>query len=42
MPDGLGYFQWSPNIVLLEVLNWTTVLADAEMRNKVFSHKLGI
>jgi hypothetical protein len=43
MPDGLGYFQWFPNIRLyMEVLSWTKVLADAEMRNKVFFHKLGI
>lgn len=43
MPDGMGYFQWFPNIKLyMEVLSWTKVLADAEMRNKVFFHKLGI
>lgn len=43
MPDALGYFQWFPNIRLyMEVLSWTKVLADAEMRNKVFFHKLGI
>jgi hypothetical protein len=43
MPDGLGYFQWFPNIRLyMEVLSWTKVLADAEMRNKVFFHKLNI
>ena len=43
MPDGLGYFQWFPNIRLyMEVLSWTKVLADAEMRNKIFFHKLGI
>ena len=43
MPDGLGYFQWFPNIRLyMEVLSWTKVLADAEMRNRVFFHKLGI
>jgi hypothetical protein len=43
MPDALGYFQWFPNIRLyMEVLSWTKVLADAEMRNKVFFHKLVI
>lgn len=43
MPDGLGYFQWFGNIRLyMEVLSWTKVHADAEMRNKVFFHKLGI
>jgi hypothetical protein len=43
MPDGLGWFQWFGNIKLyMEVLSWTKVLADAEMRNKVFFHKLGI
>ena len=43
MPDGLGYFQWFGNIRLyMEVLSWTKVLADAEMRNRVFFHKLGI
>jgi hypothetical protein len=43
MPDGLGYFQWFGNIKLyMEVLSWTKVHADAEMRNKVFFHKLGI
>lgn len=43
MPDGLGYFQWFGNIRLyMEVLSWTKVHSDAEMRNKVFFHKLGI
>jgi hypothetical protein len=43
MPDGLGWFQWYGNIKLyMEVLSWTKVFADAEMRNKVFFHKLGI
>lgn len=43
MPDGLGWFQWFGNIRLyMEVICWTKVLADAEMRNKVFFHKLGI
>jgi hypothetical protein len=43
MPDGLGYFRWHANIKLyIEVLSWTKVLRDAEMRNKVFFHKLSI
>jgi len=43
MPDGLGWFQWFPNIRLyVEVLSWTKLLRDAEMRNKVFFTKLGI
>ena len=43
VPDGLGWFKWFGNIKLyMEVLSWTKVLADAEMRNKVFFHKLGI
>ncbi|MBW7964143.1 ATP-binding protein [Bradyrhizobium sp. BR 10261] len=43
MPDGLGYFRWYGNIKLyIEVLSWTKVQRDAEMRNKVFFHKLGI
>ena len=43
MPDNLGYFQWFPNIRLyMEVLSWTKVLQDAQMRNRVFFHYLGI
>jgi len=43
MPDGLGYFQWYGNIRLyVEVLSWTKIHKDAEMRNKIFFHKLGI
>lgn len=43
MPDGLGWFQWYGNINLyIEVLSWTKLLANAEMRNKIFFHKLGI
>jgi hypothetical protein len=43
MPDGLGYFRWYGNIKLyIEALSWTKVQRDAEMRNKVFFHKLGI
>ncbi|MEN3287828.1 MAG: hypothetical protein V7634_2128, partial [Bradyrhizobium sp.] len=41
--DGLGYFRWHGNIKLyIEVLSWTKVQRDAEMRNKVFFHKFGI
>lgn len=43
MPDGLGYFQWFERINLyMEVLSWTKVLRDAQMRNRVFFHKLGL
>ena len=43
MPDGLGWFNWSGNISLyMEVLSWTKLLRDAEMRNKIFFNKLGI
>lgn len=43
MPDGLGWFKWHDSINLyLEVLSWEKVLRDADMRNKVFFHKLGI
>lgn len=43
MPDGLGYFNWRGNINLyIEVLSWSKVLKDADMRNRAFFHKLGI
>ncbi|MDP3673614.1 MAG: ATP-binding protein [Novosphingobium sp.] len=43
MPDGLGWFRWFGNINLyVEVLSWTKLLRDAEMRNKIFFSKLGI
>lgn len=43
MPDGLGWFNWFGNISLyMEVISWTKLLRDAEMRNKVFFNKLGI
>lgn len=43
MPDNLGYFDWHDKLNLyFEVLSWDKVLKDAEMRNKVFFHKLGI
>lgn len=43
MPDGMGYFSWRGNINLyIEVLSWSKVLKDAEIRNKAFFHKLGI
>ena len=43
MPDNLGWYNWAQNINLyLEVISWDKVLSDAEMRNKVFFHKLGI
>ena len=43
MPDRKGWFQWVGNINLyIEVLSWDKLLHDADMRNKVFFHKLGI
>jgi len=43
MPDRLGYFSWHEKLNLyFEVLSWDKVLRDANMRNKVFFHKLGI
>lgn len=43
MPDGLGWYHWFPNINLyMEVLSWDKVLRDAQMRNSIFFHKLGI
>lgn len=43
MPDRLGWFMAYDNINLyMEVLSWNKVLKDAEMRNKIFFHKLGI
>jgi len=43
MPDGLGWFRWFDKINLyMEVVSWTKLLRDAEMRNKVFFSKLGI
>ena len=43
MPDGLGWFNWYGNINLyIEVLSWTKLLRDAEMRNKIFFSKLGL
>jgi serine/threonine protein kinase len=43
MPDGLGWFRWfGNNNLYMEVLSWTKLLRDAEMRNKIFFKKLGI
>lgn len=43
MPDRLGWFSWFSNINLyMEVLSWDKILKDADMRNKIFFHKLGI
>ena len=43
MPDGLGYFNWRGNINLyVEVLSWSKVLKDADIRNRAFFQKLGI
>lgn len=43
MPDGGGWFNWfGNNNLYMEVLSWDKVLRDAEMRNSIFFHKLGI
>lgn len=43
MPDKSGWFKWIDNINLyIEVISWDKVLRDAEMRSKIFFHKLGI
>lgn len=43
MPDGGGWFKWfGNNNLYMEVLSWDKVLRDAEMRNRIFFHKLGI
>jgi hypothetical protein len=43
MPDGLGWFRWfSNNNLYMEVISWTKLLRDAEMRNKIFFEQLGI
>jgi hypothetical protein len=43
MPDRLGWFQWVENINLyVEVLSWDKVLKDAQVRNRIFFHTLGI
>lgn len=43
MPDRMGWFQWYENINLyIEVLSWDKLLKDAEMRNRIFFHHLGI
>jgi hypothetical protein len=43
MPDGMGWFRWyGNNNLYMEVLSWDKVLQDAQMRNSIFFHKLGI
>lgn len=43
MPDGMGWFYFHEKINLyIEVMSWDKLLKDAEMRNRVFFHKLGI
>jgi hypothetical protein len=43
MPDGLGWFRWfGNNNLYMEVISWTKLLRDAEMRNKIFFSKLGM
>ena len=43
MADGLGWFYLQGKINLyIEVISWTKLLRDAEMRNRIFFNKLGI
>ena len=43
LPDGLGWFNFHPNIRLyVEVLSWDKLLKDATMRNQVFFRQLGV
>lgn len=43
MPDGQGWFRWFDyNNLYMEVISWDKMLKDAEMRNKIFFHKLGL
>lgn len=43
MPDGLGWFYWHSNLNLyIEVISWTKMFRDAEMRNRIFFKTLGI
>lgn len=43
MPDNNGWFNWISNINLyIEVISWDKALKDANMRNRIFFHKLGI
>jgi hypothetical protein len=43
MADGLGWFYPHDNLNLyIEVVSWTKILRDAEMRNRIFFTKLGI
>lgn len=43
MPDQMGWFKWRENINLyIEVLSWEKLLKDAQARNQIFFHKLGI
>jgi Histidine kinase-, DNA gyrase B-, and HSP90-like ATPase len=43
MPDRLGWFRWFGNINLyMEVNSWDKVLKDANMRNQIFFHTLGL
>jgi hypothetical protein len=42
-PDGEGAFNWFPNLHLyMEVISWDKLTKDAQMRNSIFFHKLGI
>ncbi len=43
MPDRMGWFQWFENTNLyIELVSWDKLLKNADMRNRMFFHKLGI
>ncbi len=43
MPDGQGWFNWeSGSNLYVEFISWEKVLNDAEIRNRIFFHKLGV
>lgn len=43
LPDGNGWYYWHGSLNLyIEFIGWEKVWKDAEMRNKIFFHKLGL
>lgn len=43
LPDGQRWFKWQTSYNLyLEFITWDQLSKDAELRNKIFFHKLGI
>ena len=43
MPDNLGWFRWfDNNNLLVQVIKWSKISRDAEIRNKIFFKKLGL